>query len=257
MLSYTLFQNQASENGTFLTLPLPIRQKIYTHVIQSLPEDERYSWPPLLFACRQIQAEFAETQEYITNERFRCCLGRSWADRDTTKFYTWNYHTAPWGASIELTPRFLEKLKTCVVRCTIEEMVEWERRSEAGSDCFKDCIRMLVRTFKSCARMREMKISFDHFVLSHRKGLLGPDEIWSRLKALTAIPGLEVILYETPGLEESFVWVKEKKGKGSVEWVKKFDEKSGARRSTKSQYAPRVHCGASAPNGYGFRRGIT
>ncbi|KAF2684551.1 hypothetical protein K458DRAFT_418117 [Lentithecium fluviatile CBS 122367] len=247
------------KQATLLTLPLSIRQRIYTHVIEALPEEERLEWPPLPSTCRQIEEEFAGIHEYLTNATFRCCIGRTWTDRETTKFYTWDYHTAPWGTSIELAPKFVEKLKTCTVRCTIEELSDWERRSETGSDCFKDCVRMLVRTFKGCSRMRQMNISFDHFILSHKKGLLGPDEIWSRLKPLTDIPGLEMVRFVTPGLEENLVWVKEKRGKGRQEWVKKSSNESSddKRASTKSQYAPSESCGVHAPKGYGFRRGIT
>ena len=257
MSPYIRTQDSISGQADFLALPISIRQSIYTHVIRSLPKDEQYGYSPLSYTCRQIQAEFTEHQECLTDKSFRCCLGRSWVDRDTTKFYTWNYNTAAWGTSIELTPRFVERLKKCVVRCTIEEMSDWERRSESGSDCFKDCIRILVRTFKTCNKMRELKTSFDHFVMSHKNGLLGPDEIWSRLKKLTGLPGLEVIRFETPGFEENYVWVKERRGKVDFEWIKKFGENLSAWSSHKSQYAPRTGCGVNAPKGYGFRRGIT
>lgn len=241
--------DQPPEEAGFFKLPLSIRNKIYTYIIQAEKKPTLESFP-LTFACRQIQDEFASTFGYLVNVRFRCCLGRTLHDRETTKFYPLNYHDATNVSAIELNPQKVTNLKTCIVRCTIEELSDWERRSETGVQCFKDCIRILVRTFTDCQYMRDIKISFNHFVLSDKKGLLEADETWDRLKDLAQIPGIKGIKFVTPGLGEDFIWMREKsgkKGRGREEWVRIVEEKV---------YSS-TPCGAKIPKGYGLRRGCT
>ncbi|KAF2242889.1 hypothetical protein BU26DRAFT_120735 [Trematosphaeria pertusa] len=242
-------RRSAAEQPALLRLPLCIRTRIYTYIIQKDLKSPLESFP-LAFVCRQIQAEFVAAYEYRVNARFRCCLGRTAQDPETTRLYAWNYHTSPWSSAIELTPSFAAKLKACKVRCTIEELGDWERRSEPGTECFKDCIRILVRTFKTSQHLHELRVSFDHFILSGKKGLLEADEVWDRLKGMCEMPALKEIEFETPGLGEDFRWRKErsaKKGKGREEWVRIVEESGNAN----------VQVGARAPKGYGLRRGIT
>jgi hypothetical protein len=168
-------------------------------------------------------------------------------DRDKTKFYTWNYHNTSWLNTEEIPPGITEGLQWCEVRCTIEELGEWDRKSDCGDDTFKVCLRTLVRTFKACKNVR-MKVTFDNFTLYGRKGMLNADETFVRLQDLTEIPGLIEINFKIHGFnEEDFVW-KKKKGKGKGTWVTIVGDKSPDSN---------VSCGARVPKGYGLRRGIT
>ncbi|KAF1960777.1 hypothetical protein CC80DRAFT_544170 [Byssothecium circinans] len=245
----SLFAPAALKKASFLGLPLSIRNRIYTEVVLEKLKTpfEEHTLPKV---CEQIHEEFVTIYDYYVLSRFRCCLGRTMQDRDTTKFYTWNYHGTTWPNTEEIPPGIAKNLRRCEVRCTIEELGEWDRRSELGNNIFKECLRMLVRTFKDCQHVR-MKVTFDHFALSGKRGLLNADETFTRLKDLTEIPGLEEIDFLMPGFrEEDFIWRKEqrgKKGRGKANWYRVEVEKP-----TQS-----THCGANVPKGYGLRRGIT
>ncbi|KAF2186592.1 hypothetical protein K469DRAFT_686979 [Zopfia rhizophila CBS 207.26] len=214
---------QQTAPRAFLDLPLSIRDQIYKTILSTSPK-QASTFRSLSLTCRQIREEFLAYHKYHTNARFRCCLGRTLQDHETTRFYTWKYHSTPWGGPIELTPPFTAKLRECTIRCTIEELGDWERRSETGTDCFKDCIRMLVKTFKGCQRMHDLRVQFDHFVFAGKNGLFGPDEIFGTVKALCDLPGAKEIRVVVSG--EVLIWRAGRggkrgggKGRREEEWV--------------------------------------
>lgn len=256
---------------SLLDLPLSARNKIYLSFIQDAPKSLLKAFT-LPHVCRQIQDEFATAYAYHVNARLRCCLGRTLQDRETTGFHAWNYHGTPWDSGLEISPEFVRKLKACRIRCTIEELGDRERRSEPGSDCFKDCIRILVRTFKQCQHMRDLRISFDHFIFTGSRGPLNATETWDRLKGLAGIRGLTEVRFETPGLGADYVWRKEirgKKSRGEEEWAlsdstnavrvrgKKERAGEGWVKVVEHNQTSTGLCGARVPTGYGLRRGIT
>lgn len=232
-------------------LPLSVRNLIYASLIQASPK-QTSAFRALSLTCHQINEEFTESYNYHVHGRFRCCLGRTAQDHDTTRFYTWNYHTTPWGGPITITPSFVSNLKECTVRCTIEELGAFERHSEVGNDAFKDCLRLLAQSFRNCEKMRELHIELDHFVLKGKNGLPGPKEVVERVKKLFDLPGARsVTVVNTWG--ERMKWVpggeETKKGKGKrVEarenWTLEKQKSNGPRRE-------------KAPRGYSQRRGIT
>ncbi|KAF2636859.1 hypothetical protein P280DRAFT_483451 [Massarina eburnea CBS 473.64] len=239
-----------TKKASLFGLPLSIRNRIYTQVVLEKPKTpfEDYALPKV---CRQIYEEVVTIHDYYVLGRFRCCLGRTTQNRDESRFYTWNYHNVTWPSTEEIPLGIAKNLRKCEIRCTIEELGEWDRRSELGTDIFKECLRILVRTFKDCQNVR-LKVTFDHFALSGKKGLLGPDETFVRLKDLTEIPGLVELIYFMPGFkEEDFIWIKEKsgkKGRGKDIWN---------RLESETPSWPTHSCGAKMPKGYGLRRGIT
>lgn len=220
MYSLSLNSGQSPPECAFLfRLPLAIRQHIY-RLSMNTSSQKNLGHSPLSFVSRQIRSEFLAMHDFMANARFRCCLGRTNYDRETTRFYTYDYHITPWGSPIEISPASVSKLKECTIRCTIEELSSFEQHSAVGADTFKDCLRIITTTFKECQKMRDLRIQFDHFALARKDGLLEPKGIFGRCKRLCELPGVTEISFVTSW--ETLKWKAEKVGKGNnrrTNWV--------------------------------------
>ena len=264
----------------FFSLPLTIRNRIYETVIRTSAKAELADiYTALLLTSRQTHEEFYLARNYFEKFRFKCCLGRGLQDRENTRFYSWDYHRTPWGGPIDhvVTPAFVAPLRTCFVRCTIEELGDFERRSETGAETFKDCVRMVWRTFKDCKYMRDLKVEFHHFIFVGKSGRAAPDnrQIQERVKLLHELPGIQSIKIVLSG--ETLLWQKNRKGskrgKRGVDPVWESidahgDSIDGSSVAASSHGWERVdvrtaeqHCSTAGrnwlPKGYGLRRGIT